>query len=253
MQRAEVERLSTLNAKALNSGSQLDTARQTLIQTEAEQARLQHAVQTASARLAMKESQRNQAYRQAERSTLRVPFAGTINGVEVNVGDYVSVNQSAVEILDLEHLDLHVEVRGEAVKHLELGQTLVVEISDRETLGRLHMLQYDPDPRTHTHDLRVRLSVHEAKPGSLAAVELPQKPLDNAMVIPVSAILTLENESFVYQHVDRILYRKPIQLGPRVGDLQVVRSGLKDGDHIVARDVAGLVDAQIVDATLEAS
>ena len=81
-------------------------------------------------------------------------------------------------------------------------------------------------------------------------MELPRKPLDNVMVIPVSAILTVESEAFVFQYNDGILHRKPIQLGPRVGDLQVVSSGLKDRDHIVARDVAGLVDAQLVDATL---
>lgn len=107
LQRAEVERLKTLKAKALSTGSQLDTARQTLIQIEAEEARLQHAVRSASARLAMKKTQRDQAFRQAGRTTLRAPFAGTVNQVEVDIGDYVMLDQSAVELLDLQFLDLY--------------------------------------------------------------------------------------------------------------------------------------------------
>lgn len=251
LQRTEVERLEKLTAKALSSGSQLDTARKTLTQLEAEEARLRHAVRTASARLTLKRSQRDQAARQAERTTLRAPFAGTINRVDIDIGDYALLDQSAVELLDLEYLDLNVQVRGEAVDHLELGETLSVLIDNRQQIGRLQALQYDPDPSTHTHALRVRLPAREVRPGELAAVELPLKPLDNALIIPASAILIDEKKTFVFQYTDGILHRKAVVLGPRVGDLQVVYSGITEGQQIVARDVASLVDAQAVEALSE--
>ena len=252
IQRAEVKRLKTLTEKALSSGSQLDMARQTLIQQEAEEAQIQNAVRTASARLALRETTRDQALRQLERTTLRAPFAGAINRVEVDIGDYVLLDQPAVELLDIEILDLHLQVRSEVVAHLELGQTLAVMVDNRELNGLLHALQYDPDPRTFTHALRVRLPAQEARPGGLATVEIPLGTFENALVIPVSAVLTIEGEAFVFQHTKGVLRRKSIELGPRVGDLQVVYNGVLEGERIVARDVAGLNDAQVVEVTSEA-
>ena len=252
LQRSEVDRLKTLNAKSLTSLSQLDTAQQTQIQLEAEQARLRHAVRTASARLALKKTLRNQASRQLERTTLKAPFDGTINLVEVDAGDYVSVQTPVVEIVDSDSLDLYVEVRGEAVEHLELGQSLTVRVDDRKLAGRLHALQFDPDPTTHTHALRVRLASEHARPGELAAVELPRAPLENTVVVPVSAILNADGGAFVFKYADGNLHRKPVALGPRVGEVQVVHSGVGEDDRVVSRDVAGLSDGQAAVAAVEA-
>ena len=249
LQRAEVERLKTLKAKSLTSGSQLDAAQQTQLQLQAEQARLHHAVRTAPARLALTATHRDQALRQLERTTLRAPFTGIVNRVEVDVGDYVSMNQTVVELVDLDSLDLYVEVRGEAVEDLKLGLTLMVTVNERELSGRLHAIQYDPDPSTHTHALRVRLSGWQARPGTLATVELPRTSFKDVLVIPVPAILSTNGETFVFYYADGVLSRRPVILGPRVGDMQVVQDGLMEGDRIVARDVAGLSDGQFVEKT----
>ncbi len=253
LQRAEVERLKTLKAKALTSRSQLDAAQQTQLQLEAEQARLRHAVRTAAARLALKETRRNQARRQLERTTLRAPFAGTINRVEVDVGDYVSLNQTVVELVSLDLLDLYVEVRGEVVEDLESGQSLTVTVNDQELSGRLHAVQYDPDPSTHTHALRVRLSSRQARPGTLATVELPRTSVKDAFTVPVSALLSTAGKTFVFSYADGRLRRRPVVLGPRLGDQQVVQGGLLEGERIVARDVVGLSDGQSVEVSSEAS
>ncbi len=247
LQRSEVQRLNSLRTKALTSKSQLDAAQQTLLQLEAEQARLRHLVRTAEIRLALKKTQRNQALKQLQRTTLKAPFAGTVNRVEVDVGDYVSLNQPVVEIVNLDALDLRVEVRGGAIESLELGQTLTVTVNSQELPGRLHAMQLDPDLSTHTHALRIRLPGLGIRPGALAAVELPLSLIEEALIVPVPAILTTDGQTFVFYHDDGVLYRRAVSLGPRIGDMQVVQKGLFEGDRIVARDVAGLSDGQLVD------
>ena len=247
LQRAEVQRLNSLKTKALTSKSQLDAARQTLLQLEAEQARLRHLVRTAEIRLALKQTRRNQALKQLQRTTLKAPFAGTVNRVEADVGDYVSVNQLVVEIVNLDALDLRVEVRGVAIESLELGQTLTVTVNSQELPGRLHAMQLDPDLSTHTHALRIRLSGQGIRPGALASVELPRTLIKDALTVPVPAILTSNGQTFVFYHDDGVLHRRAVSLGPRIGDMQVVQKGLFERDRIVARDVAGLSDGQLVD------
>ncbi len=251
LQRAEVDRLNTLKTRSLTSGSQLDTAQQTQIRLEAEEARLRHAVRTASARLALKKTQLDRSFRQVERTTLRAPFGGIVNVVEADIGDYVSLQTVVVEIVDLDASDLYVEVRGEAVDDLELGQALTVRMGDREVFGRLHSIQVDPDPTTHTHALRVRLPPGQPRLGQLAAVELPRMPLEEVLVVPVSAVLNVEGDAFVFKYGDGNLHRSSVALGPRVGEVQVVYNGVREGDRIVVRDVAGLSDGQAVVVTAE--
>ena len=253
LQRAEVDRLSKLTAKALTSKSQVDAARQAQIQLEAEEARLRHSVRTATARLALRKTQLNQAKRDLERATLRAPFAGTVNSFEVEVGDYVTLDQSITEIVDLNSLDLYVEVRGVTIDSLELDKILRVTIGDKAVPGRLHAVQYDPDPSTFTHALRIRLSDHRARPGTLATVELPRAPVNDALTVPVSAIASAYGETFVLRYNDGFLRREPVVLGPRLGDVQVVQEGLKKGDRVVAGDLAGLEEGQRVEGLVETS
>ena len=253
LQQTEVDRLSKLKAKALTSKSQLDAARQAQIQLQAEEARLRHSVRTAAARLALRETQRNKAKRDLHRTTLMAPFSGTVNSVEVEVGDYVMIDQPIAEIVDLESVDLYVEARGTAIDTLKLNQALKVTVNDTDILGRLHAVQYDPDPSTYTHALWIRLSDQRARPGTLATVELPRPPLKDALTVPVSAIANAYGETFVFRYVDGILRRESVVLGPRVGDLHVVRNGLSVGDHVVARDLAGLADGQEADGIAGAS
>ncbi len=253
LQRSEVDRLSKLKAESLASKSQLDTARQALIQLQADEARLRHSVRTSTARLALRETQLSQAKRDLERTHLTAPFMGVVNSVEVEVGDYVMLDQPIAEIVDLESLELYAEVRGISVDALEPNQTLRVTIEGETIVGQLRALQYDPDPNTFTHALRIRLYDHRARPGMLASVELPRAPIIDALTVPVSAIASAYGKTFVLRYSDGVLRREPVTLGPRVGDAQVVLQGLNSGDRVVARDLAGLNDGQRVDGFVETS
>ena len=64
--------------------------------------------------------------------------------------------------------------------------------------------------------------------------------------------MNADGDAFVFQYADGTLHRQAVALGPRVGDVQVVHSGVREGDRIVARDVAGLSDGQAVAVAVEA-
>ena len=65
--------------------------------------------------------------------------------------------------------------------------------------------------------------------------------------------MSIDGETFVFHYVEGILRRKPVALGPRIGDIQVISEGLLEGDYVVARDIAGLSDGQTVEASLGVS
>ncbi len=250
LQAQAVERFERLGRTALASKAQIDEARARLLQLQADEARLRYSVDTAQATIRQREAALSRAARNLERTRLKAPFGGIVNAVNVQAGDSVAPNIPAVELLNVEHLDLYVEVTGATAAALTLSQKVKVRVDVQdapgETAGEVVALQPDPNLTTHTHSVRLRMPGQGLLPGALAVVELPLLPLRNALVVPVSAIEQNEGRAYVFTVRNGIARRIEVKPGTRVGDLQVLIAGVQVGEKIVARDVAALTDGERV-------
>jgi RND family efflux transporter MFP subunit len=244
--RAETDRLERLGKDSLASQSKLDEARQRLLQLQSEQARLGYSVATGSQRLAVLASDRDRARRNLQRTRLTAPYSGRVNRILVEVGDRPSTSAPVLELIDNGALDLYVEVSGTTAAALEAGQQLEVFVADRGFEGELVSLQLDPDPDTFTHPLKIRLSGEGLLPGMPASVRLPLAARQDALVVPLSAMLQEGGQSYVFVVKDNRLERRSVVPGIRSGNLQVIQTGLGLNETLVARDVAVLSDEQEV-------
>lgn len=246
LQKNDLARLEQLGAESLVSKSHLDEVRIQLIRLESEVAQLKASTGSADARIALKEAARNRAARNLERARLQAPFAGTVNAVNVQSGDYVTPSQTVAELVDASALDLYVEVRGDVAQSLSQGQAVVVTVNGSELQGEVIALQLDPDPVTFTHALRVRLAGNHARPGQVAQVRLPLQAHQRVTAIPATAVLFEEGETFVFRVQHDLLEQVAVELGSRVDQWQVVLQGIRPDDIVVTRDVAALSNGQKV-------
>ena len=248
LQKSEVDRLDKLGADSLVSQSRLDEGRIKLLQLESEVAQLNSRVDSAGARLALKQAVRNRAARNMERTQLLAPFAGNVNAVNVQVGDYVTPGEMAVELIDASLLDLYVEVRGDVAQSLQQGQAVDVVIDAVTLPGEVIALQIDPDPVTFTHALRVRLTGAGIRPGQVAQAHLPRRRLHGVTAVPNTAVLFDEGRTYVFRLDGDRLVLVEVELGERVGELLSVRQGIDGSDRIVTHDVSSLSHGQQVRA-----
>ena len=240
LQREEVSRHRQLGKRSLLSQSSLNAAEQKLTELESRVAELAHSVDTGGQRLALKEAKFDQARRDFARTRLTAPFDGKVNTVLAEVGDRITGDQTILTLVDVSELDFYVEVDGTTAQALELNQDITVKTGDREHPGVLVALQTDPDPRTFTHAVRIRIPGNRAAPGQLAAARLPLPVLRKALVVPVEALRVDAAGQAVFRIDGQSLQRIGITPGPRVGAWQVVESELEEGDRIVARDAAAM-------------
>jgi hypothetical protein len=70
--------------------------------------------------------------------------------------------------------------------------------------------------------------------------------LEQALVVPNTAVLLDEGSAYVFRVADQRLERVAVELGPRVDRQQVLAAGLQAGEAVVVRDVAALSDGQAV-------
>lgn len=247
LQRAEVKRLDSLSTRSLGSASQFDAARSRLLQLESELAQLRAGVDSAEARLALRESALERAERDLARSVLKAPFAGVVNEVLLETGDYVAPGGLAAVLVDPAALDFYAELRGEVARALERDQSVEVTVTGQRLQGRILALQAEPDDTTFTHAVRVRLDGEQARPGQIATAHFPLRRRADARLIPVTAVLRDEGRTYVFRVRDGRLERARVELGLRLDARYIVTAGLAAGQTLVARDVAALSDGQPVE------
>lgn len=240
LQREEVTRHTRLGERSLLSQSSLNAAEQKLTELESRVAELTHSVETGGQRLALKQAKFDQARRDLARTRLTAPFDGRVNTVLAEVGDRITGDQTVVSVVDVTELDFYVEVDGATALALELNQEVTVKTGEEEHPGILVALQTDPDPRTFTHAVRIRIPGDRAAPGQLAVAQLPLPVIRNALVVPVEALRVDAAGQAVFRIEGQSLQRIAVMPGPRVGSWQVIESELEEGDQIVARDAAAM-------------
>lgn len=248
LQQKELRRSEKIAERNLIAHSKVDVMRQRVFDLQSEVARLQAAVSMSQARIHQQQSRVDSAQRNFDRTQLQAPFDGVINAVQVEQGDYVNVNQMALSIIDVTHLDVQLDIRGELVQGLHMGHSVKVIHEGQTRMGEIVALQADPDINTNTHQVRVRVSGESLYAGSLAQVSLPLAAQMSALVIPVSAVLNQYGSTYVYLLEDNTVNLREIKIGQRVGNEYVVIEGLIEGEQIVMRDVVSLVNQQAVTA-----
>jgi len=231
LQEQEVERLRRLGERSLASKTRLGDAEALLVQRLSEEARLRAAV--------------DRAERDLARSRLRAPFAGRVNQVMLELGDYARKGDRAVQLV-ASRLDFVARVRGDVARSLAIGAPVQVQVGERLRTADVVAVQPDPDPATFTHEVRLRLPPEETRDGMTARARLPLPPLKAVLVVPDTAVLLDEDGAWLFRLAGDRLQRVQVQPGPRVGRLRVILEGIDEGDRVVVRDVAALADGQLV-------
>jgi len=245
LQEEEVGRLESLRERSLASKTRLGDSGALLAQRLSEETRLRASLATGPQRVASRKAALDRAQRNLDRTVLRAPFAGRVNQVLLEVGDYASRNEKVLELVST-RLDFVAQVRGPVARALALGQQVAVIVAGSTWQATVTAVQPDPDPATFTHAVRLRMPEAETRSGAVALARLPLQPLNNALVVPATAVLLEEGSAFVFRVQDEHLQRVEVELGDRVGQQQVIAAGIDAGEQVVVRDVAALSDGQAV-------
>ncbi|MFC1748318.1 efflux RND transporter periplasmic adaptor subunit [Pseudomonadota bacterium] len=248
LQEDEVKRQQRLGSDSLSSRASLDAARQRLLQLQGEEQHQRFSVDSAESRIAIMAATARRAERNWQRTQLEAPFAGTVNKVMPEAGDDVAARDSVVELLQLAELDFYAEVERAVAASLKVGQSIDVFIDDKVLTATMVALQQDPDPLTYTYSLRARFE----NPGVLSGMAvdglLKLPPLSEVVVIPVSAVVRDDGDTFLYvlDPQSKTVMRRDVKLGLRQGDELVVLSGLDGAEQIVRRGGSSLDHGQRV-------
>lgn len=211
--RSEVERGEKLLAERVLSQSeqdrrlaQLSVAEKRRVAVEEEHARALAGTRAedlaiARARVDQAEARAASAEHALEKTRLLAPWSGTVVRRHVSSGDFVASGAAVFELVDLEHLEVHVEVPGRLAAELgarpraRIGGTGGTQL---ETEIDALVPAADEDARSFRAILRLEAAERGVlRPGMFLDVTVLLTPLENALLAPADAVLAGEQGSYV--------------------------------------------------------
>ena len=210
--------------------------------------RLRARVQAASSALAGADARIAARALDVEFTTVRAPMAGRISDRLIDAGNLVSAGDSGGTLLTtINALDpIYFTFQGSEALFLKSkrdgaakGATVEVRLQDEAGYrwkGHLDFTDNGIDPRSGTIRARARFDNGSMflTPGMFGNMRLSTGQTVKALLVPAAAVQTDQARKIVYTvGKDDMVAAKPVELGPEVDGLRVIRSGLAPTDRIV--------------------
>ena len=203
------------------------------------------------ARLEDLTAQRNEAQRSLDRTSITAPISGRINEIKAKKGDLLDVNQQVAQILQFNKVKVMVGVPESdvaAVFDLNEAEVIIEALGNRRVQGKKIFLSSQPRTLARLYDLELMVPNPDGRilPGMFGQVELVKRVFDQALAVPLYAVITRGDERFVYVEKDGQAEKRLIKLGVLVGWQIHVEAGLSPGERVIVVGHRFLDDGQAV-------
>jgi membrane fusion protein (multidrug efflux system) len=167
------------------------------------------------------------------------PIAGVLNRVAVEKGEYVQEGTLVAEIVDIDTAKVVVYVPERDVQYVENGaetQVFADVAGQEEALtGVITYMSELADIQTRA--TRLEISVENRRrllrSGQIVRAKLTRRVLTDVIMIPLAAVIPLEDAQAVYVVEAGEAERRDVELGLIRGRRIQVLSGLEPGDRLI--------------------
>jgi membrane fusion protein (multidrug efflux system) len=192
------------------------------------------------------------------KTIIRAPFDGYVGLRHINIGDYATVGQAMVDVVQLDPLRVEFSVPETLLPKLAAGQSIEMasDAYPGETFSGT-ITAISPRIGVEGHSVAVRASLPNGalklRPGFFVRVNVTLAEKTNAMLVPEEAIWPLGQQKTVYVVVDGKAQQRTVSIGERLPGQVEILSGLKVGETIVTAGQMKLYDGAAVQPKAAAS
>lgn len=184
-------------------------------------------VRNRQAVLLQRRSELEIARQQLEETTLYAPFDGAVRERRASMGEYLAAGTPVATIVRLHPLRLRVEVPEREAQGIRIGEPVRVVVegeTHQDYSGRVARLSpaFQEQSRTLIIEAEVDNRQGRLRPGSFAKAEIQTNVTSNAVLVPVSAVVTFAGIQKVFTVKDGKALEKNVVAGRREGDWMVI-------------------------------
>jgi membrane fusion protein (multidrug efflux system) len=192
------------------------------------------------------------------KTIIRAPFDGFVGLREINVGDYATIGQAVVDVVQLDPLRVEFSVPETLLPKISAGQTVAVTVDaypDETFEGTITAVSPRIDVAGHSVAARASLPNASLKlrPGFFVRVNVTLAEKTDALLLPEQAIWPIGQDKTVYVVIDGKAHQRKVILGERLPGQVEILSGLDVGETVVTAGQMKLYEGAAVQAQGPAS
>jgi multidrug efflux pump subunit AcrA (membrane-fusion protein) len=183
------------------------------------------------------------------KTIMRSPISGTVNELDVKVGDFVGSFTKVAKVANNQALEVTVFVGENDLEKISIGDTVII---DGEFEGTITQIGAGVDSDTQKTEVKIATETTELTNGDSVSVSLniseAQNGATSIIMLPITAIKFTAEDGFVFTVENGTLVSNPVEVGTiRGGSVEIV-DGVSAEMNIVL-DARGLTDGTKVEAT----
>ncbi|MDY0344268.1 MAG: efflux RND transporter periplasmic adaptor subunit [Lentimicrobium sp.] len=191
---------------------------------------------------------------QLEMTKIKSPINGTVEEVNLKVGQMASPGMPAVRVVNFSSAKVVADIAETYASRVKKGDKVIIFFPDfkKEIETKIHFTSkyINPVNRTFLTEVKLKPSDVEYRANMLAVVKINDYTNPSTFVIPVSLIKESSRGSYIYtaqqENGKLIARRRVIETGRNYNGMAEVISGLDKGDKIITTGYNNLVDGQLI-------
>jgi RND family efflux transporter MFP subunit len=231
----QLERMRQLHQAGAVSSADLDQA--------------ETAYKTATAQLAVVQSQIRESELELQYYRVTAPTSGIVGDIPIRVGDRVTPATLITTIDQPEGLEAYVNVPLERAMDLKQGLVLELLDNDGEVVASNPLTFIASRADDATQSVLVKATLRRMPPGLRVKQTVRARLIwrvDSSLVVPVLSVSRVAGQYFVFvaEPNERgfVARQKPVVVGDVIGDDYVARAGLAAGERLIVSNVQKIGD-----------
>jgi membrane fusion protein, multidrug efflux system len=194
-------------------------------------------------------AQLSQAEKQLEDTNIQAPFSGSIEERFIRSGELINPGQPVVRLVNKDRIRIVSGVPESYAGDITVGSRVDVRFRALPGREREAEITYagsvlDSETRTYAVEIEMGNQTGHVKPEMVADLLIERQTIENAIIIPRTAILRDEEGEFVFiaRETDgrKMAELVSVRTGPASGALIQIESGIEAGDEVVVNGVRSL-------------
>ncbi len=185
---------------------------------------------------------------------IKSPINGTVDNVEIKIGQTVSPGFPAIRVVNLSALKVVGEIAESFISNVKKGNEVVLYFPDqnKEVKTKIDYSGSRIDPLNRTFNVEVHLpdKNQDFHPNMVVVMKIVDYTNPSAYVLPINAIQKSTDGEFVYAATEQggklIAKRKTVESGINYNGMSEIKKGLEPGDKIITNGFQNVIDGDVI-------
>lgn len=191
-----------------------------------------------------------------ERTTIEAPISGVLNELPLEIGELAAPGDVVAQIVVIDRVKVVVNVPERDIDYLRVGDTAEILVGPEQRTvvpGEITFISAMADRATNTTRVEITVDNHDRqlRSGRIVRARLTRRVLEDALMIPLEAVIPLERGYVVYVVQGEQAERREVELGLLRGSAVQVTDGLVAGDRLIVKGHRYVAPGQQVQVVTE--